>query len=265
MLSNMLHYAVCYATINEMVALSESPPTKAEIKRRLPELLPKALYDSGLTLRGLAMRSGFSEENLQRQLDGRKLTWPKISLIARQLPSTLLATMVEECNASSVDTAVVKSSEFVRDFPALLRRSRNKSRMTLRELARRSGIDVSYLSRMECGRVPPPTASKLGAIVSQLPSSELAGVVVKQEEEEIKRALTECALELIKLIGAALPMTVFEDQPWRDSIKLRLHHCLRVIESSEQKRCREVSLAQLRRLILPLRIAPGAWNCFQAL
>jgi transcriptional regulator with XRE-family HTH domain len=151
------------------------------------------------------------------------------------LPSTDLARIVEKCSTGAVKPTAVETLDFKVRFPKLLRESRTKTGITIRALARRSGIDATYLSRMERGLVPPPTAAKLGAIVSQLPSSELSRVVGDRENEKIKLALTESTEVLLRLIGEALPMAALADRAWLDSIKRRLKLCVAVIEVSEQK------------------------------
>lgn len=211
------------------------PTSRGELTRQFPELLREALRESGLTMHKLAQRSGFSEANLRRKLKDGGLTWPKITLIARQLPSTDLARMVEKCSTGAVGPAAVETPDFKLRFPKLLRESRTKTGITIRALARRSGIDATYLSRMERGLVPPPAAAKLGAIVSQLPSSDLSKAVGDRENEKIKLALTESTEALVKLIGEALPMAVLADRAWLESIKRRLMLCVAVIEVSEQK------------------------------
>ena len=47
----------------------------------------------------------------------------------------------------------VESADFRIRFPELLRRSRQDAHLSIRELARRAGIDPTHLSRMERGHI----------------------------------------------------------------------------------------------------------------
>ena len=73
-------------------------------------------------------------------------------------------------------------------FPGRLRELRRASRMSQRALAGQVGIDFTYLSKIENGRVEPPSEGVLQRI-----AKELAGRLGKDE--------TELADELITLAG----------------------------------------------------------------
>lgn len=73
-------------------------------------------------------------------------------------------------------------------FPDRLRELRRASRMSQRALADKVGIDFTYLSKIENGRVEPPSEGVLQKI-----AQELAGKVGMDE--------TELADELITLAG----------------------------------------------------------------
>ncbi len=73
-------------------------------------------------------------------------------------------------------------------FPDRLRELRRASRMSQRALAGQVGIDFTYLSKIENGRVEPPSEGVLQRI-----AKELAGRLGKDE--------TELADELITLAG----------------------------------------------------------------
>lgn len=54
------------------------------------------------------------------------------------------------------------------DFGEYLRDSRKRAGLTLRDLAQRAGIDFTYLSKIENGRVPPPAESTVRTLAAQL-------------------------------------------------------------------------------------------------
>ena len=74
------------------------------------------------------------------------------------------------------------------EFPERLRSLRKEARLSQRDLAERVGVDFTYLSKIENGRVDPPSEAVLKNI-----SRELAEALGKDE--------TELADELITLAG----------------------------------------------------------------
>ena len=74
------------------------------------------------------------------------------------------------------------------DFPERLRSLRREAQLRQRDLAERIGVNFTYLSKIENGRVEPPSESVLKGI-----ARELAG--------ELNRDETELADELISLAG----------------------------------------------------------------
>ncbi len=74
------------------------------------------------------------------------------------------------------------------EFPERLRSLRKEARLSQRDLAERVGVDFTYLSKIENGRVEPPSEAVLKGI-----SRELA--------EALGRDETELADELITLAG----------------------------------------------------------------
>ena len=74
------------------------------------------------------------------------------------------------------------------DFPERLRTLRKRSQLSQRDLAQRVGIDFTYLSKIENGRVEPPSESVLRHI-----SRELSNALGQDE--------VELADELITLAG----------------------------------------------------------------
>ena len=74
------------------------------------------------------------------------------------------------------------------DFPERLRSLRKQAQLSQRDLAERIGVDFTYLSKIENGRVEPPSEAVLKGI-----AREFAG--------ELNRNETELADELITLAG----------------------------------------------------------------
>ena len=74
------------------------------------------------------------------------------------------------------------------EFPERLRSLRKEAQMSQRDLAERVGVDFTYLSKIENGRVEPPSETVLKKV-----SRELAKVLGRDE--------TELADELITLAG----------------------------------------------------------------
>ena len=74
------------------------------------------------------------------------------------------------------------------DFPERLRSLRKEAQLSQRDLAERIDVDFTYLSKIENGRVEPPSEAVLKGI-----ARELAG--------ELNRNETELADELITMAG----------------------------------------------------------------
>ena len=74
------------------------------------------------------------------------------------------------------------------DFPERLRSLRKQAQLSQRDLAERIGVDFTYLSKIENGRVEPPSEVVLKGIARELAA-------------ELSRNETELADELITLAG----------------------------------------------------------------
>lgn len=86
-------------------------------------------------------------------------------------------------------------------FGQVLRHFRQKAGITQRELARRIGVDFSYISKLENDRLPPPAADTIVTIcqtVGQSPVQLLAlrGKIPSEVEEAI--ATNPSAQEFLK-------------------------------------------------------------------
>jgi transcriptional regulator with XRE-family HTH domain len=82
-------------------------------------------------------------------------------------------------------------------FGELLREKRRAAGLSQRELARRAGLDFSYISKVENGRHPPPAADTVVRICSILgtPADEMLATVGKIPDEVEKRISTSPAAQ----------------------------------------------------------------------
>jgi transcriptional regulator with XRE-family HTH domain len=116
-----------------------------------------------------------------------------------------------------------------------VREARENEGLSVRELARRSGLDATYVSRIERGLVNTPSWANLAVIASQLPASELARQVrAADDTQELKDTVLKLETDLERLI-ISLPPKAFEDSVWVATLKSRLAKCLRVIAASERQ------------------------------
>jgi transcriptional regulator with XRE-family HTH domain len=122
---------------------------------------------------------------------------------------------------------------FIDRLPDLLRIAREDAGMSLRELARRSGVDVMYLSRLERGLVPAADWRKISAVAAQIPLSELAKLTRVSSAGMLKHSALALASDLEKLL-ASLPPTSLEDEEWVSTIRARLRKCVNTLEISKE-------------------------------
>ncbi len=82
-------------------------------------------------------------------------------------------------------------------FGELLREKRHAAGLSQRELARRAGLDFSYISKVENGRQPPPAADTVVQLCSILgaPVDEMLAAVGKIPEEVQKKISTSPAAQ----------------------------------------------------------------------
>lgn len=71
------------------------------------------------------------------------------------------------------------------EFGIALREYRRQARVSQRELAAQTGLDFSYISKVENGRIPPPAADTIVAIcqVLKIPPEELLALTGKIPSE----------------------------------------------------------------------------------
>jgi transcriptional regulator with XRE-family HTH domain len=107
-----------------------------------------------------------------------------------------------------------------------LRKARQKANMTVRELAKRIGVDHSYVSRIELGRVPPPFGHKMVLIARELESPNLA----KLGEYALLEYLLKQNASLLAEFDALSPALRKElnlDEQWRHRCQ-HLQHDLQI-------------------------------------
>jgi transcriptional regulator with XRE-family HTH domain len=116
-----------------------------------------------------------------------------------------------------------------RRFGQLLREAREDEGLTVRELARRSGVDATYVSRVERGLVGPPRWPKIAAMIRHLPSSRLARAVEKSGHKIARGAAQQAANQTLTLL-LAVPARDFNDREWCTAIKDTLETCVGIVE-----------------------------------
>lgn len=93
-------------------------------------------------------------------------------------------------------------------FGNVLREKRRDARISQRELAERTGLDFSYISKIENGRLPPPAADtivlicqvlaippeELLALTGKIPSSVQKTISTKKNAQSFLRAAQEMGL-----------------------------------------------------------------------
>lgn len=123
---------------------------------------------------------------------------------------------------------LISDSDLKRRFGSLLRKAREGAGLTLRELARRTGLDPTHLSRIERGLTRPPGWPKMVIIASHLPSSPLARSLQEWGGNMARGAALHSANQTLALLLAA-PARDFEDRAWCDAVKNVLDSCIGIL------------------------------------
>ncbi len=121
---------------------------------------------------------------------------------------------------------------FLDRLPTLLRWARSDAGLSTRELARRAGIDATYLSRVERSVSPPPTWPRIAAIAAQVPLSELAKLVEQLGSGLLRNSVLQTAIDLEQTISS-LPPGTSEDPQWRSAMQARLERCLILVGAGQ--------------------------------
>jgi transcriptional regulator with XRE-family HTH domain len=215
--------------------VSTSPIRHAEFQSRFGELLRKARQDAGLTYPELARRSGRGERYIRYIERGeRKASWRTIVAIVRALPiSSELARAVEHWYPQPNRQRLAGSSEFIENFPKLLQEARESAGLSIRGLAGLSGMDPTYLSRIQAGKVPPPQWTTMSAIVAQLPGSRLAMLAETAGAGKVEDSVLKLTSDLEMLL-ASLSKTTLNNKAWVSAVQKRLRKCMMALTPSEE-------------------------------
>jgi transcriptional regulator with XRE-family HTH domain len=111
----------------------------------------------------------------------------------------------------------------VPSFGEALREKRRAAGLSQRELARRAGLDFSYISKVENGRHPPPSAETVIELcrILRTPPEEMLALVGKIPEE-VEQALSKSAAAQGFLQQAGLMKLSDEEWQQMSSILRRL-------------------------------------------
>jgi transcriptional regulator with XRE-family HTH domain len=74
-----------------------------------------------------------------------------------------------------------------------LRKGRGDGHISLRDLAQRVGIDFTYLSKIENGKVPPPSNEVIEKLARELGADleELLALAAKVSQEDLREAVAQ--------------------------------------------------------------------------
>ena len=105
-------------------------------------------------------------------------------------------------------------AESAASFGTALREYRRAAGLSQRDLAERTGLDFSYISKLENGRLPPPAADTVVAICGVLgvPSEELLALTGKIPSEVQQTVSTNQAAQRFLLEAHRMGLT---DDEWR--------------------------------------------------
>jgi transcriptional regulator with XRE-family HTH domain len=103
-------------------------------------------------------------------------------------------------------------------FGATLRDRRRAAGLTQRELADRSGLDFSYISKLENGRLPPPAADTVVTIcrILRVPPEELLALTGKLPSDVQAALSTSPSAQRFLLEAQGMGLT---DSEWSDLVR----------------------------------------------
>jgi transcriptional regulator with XRE-family HTH domain len=126
---------------------------------------------------------------------------------------------------------------FYRYLGTILRNARTEAGLSIRELARRAGLDPTYLSRIERSISANVGPSKIAAIAAQLPLSELARYVEQWGYRNSMYFTLQLVEDLEESI-AKLPPVTFENDQWVAIMTARLGNCLALMRAGSPEALR---------------------------
>jgi transcriptional regulator with XRE-family HTH domain len=215
-------------------SMSKSAISKREF-RRLGKALRSAREDVGLTHLELANLSGVSARCLQNVelADGKTPSASRIARIVQSFPPSSQLGAFQKKYKGPSEEGSSRPLGLMDRLPDLLRIAREDAGISMRELARNSGVDAMYISRLEGGLVPAADWRKIASIAAQLPLSELAKLTRVSCAKTLKHSALTLASDLEKLL-ASLPPTTFEDGEWVSALRARLQKCSMVVTTGQK-------------------------------
>jgi transcriptional regulator with XRE-family HTH domain len=204
----------------------------SEFRRQAGPLVRKAQEAAGITVKELAERSGTSARLIRRASGASqaRVSFESFEKLAGALPDSDLARMVQQQNLSRMADAAEDPSEFRSLFGVFLKRSRLRAGLGVRELARRTEINASYLSKLESTHIPPPKPRKLAALVRELPGTEFAELINRIASDKLREESLHLTAKLLEVLGALRSRTAAHDLALRSELQMRLQTCLKIIE-----------------------------------
>jgi transcriptional regulator with XRE-family HTH domain len=192
------------------------------------ELLRDSRQQADVSDVDLAKRTGASVRYVRSVERGerQRVAWSRLQALAAALPGTVLARAVQEESDSRVAAAAEDPAQFKRLFGDLLRTSRTRAGLGLRELAARVGMNASYLSKVELSHAAPPTEKKIVAIVRELPGTEIAAVMRRRHHVERKLEVLSLTEQLLELLGVMRYSEFDDDDELRRELRSRLETAL---------------------------------------
>jgi hypothetical protein len=127
-----------------------------------------------------------------------------------------------------------EDADFRIRFPQLLRRSRVDAQLSIRELARRTGIDPTHLSRMERGLIPRPAGPRLAAIMRELPRSPLAAKIRIWTANTWRSAVWESVEQTHQLLSG-VSQEDLADSAWNSQVVRVLKRCMTILQSRQKR------------------------------
>lgn len=107
-------------------------------------------------------------------------------------------------------------------FGAALRERRRAAGLSQRELAERIGLDFSYISKVENGRLPPPAADTVVTMcrVLGVPAEELLALAGKLPSDVRQRVSTNQVAQQFLIEAGQMRLT---DEEWRQMVASLRH------------------------------------------
>src|SRR5690348_4172234 len=116
------------------------------------------------------------------------------------------------------DTTDGRSPPMPQEFGATLRDRRRAAAISQRELAARTGLDFSYISKVENGRVPPPAADTIVALCQALDTPPEALLALTRKIPSAVRQTVSSSPAAQQFLRTAQQMAL-TDQEWAQLVR----------------------------------------------